>query len=164
MSVKCGKSKIAVILLATLVVGAAAALVASPVYGKALGHHGGWGRHAVLTEDDLKDYSELFLKRFSRHNGATKEQQEAMKKEIDSRIPKVLDLQKRKSAIREKVLAALGEEKVDRAKLEDARKEAAQLAQEASDMVLDATMAFSGILTPEQRKKALDHFQGEHKG
>ena len=129
-----------------------------------MGGHGHWGHHSTLTEEDMKDFGELFIKRFSRHAGATEEQKAALQKELDTAIPKIRELQQRKTAVHDSVIAALAEDQVDRAKLERARAEAAQLAADASTLILDTTMAVTNILTPEQRKALVERVKKRHKG
>ena len=158
------RGKIIGLVLLGLVAAGAVFAWASPGYCKPFGHHGHWGGGSSVTEDDMKDITEFAVKRFARVSGATAEQKEAIKKELDSRLPKVVELKKKQSDIRDKFLATLNADTVDKAKLEETRKEALALADEASRTALDTLAAVSAILTPEQRKKMLERFKQEHKG
>ena len=167
MSDKCDRKKFGFHGLAIMAVAVAAlalavgSAVGKPGFG---GYHGHFGRHAAWIGEDMKDFSEFFVKRFSRHIDATDQQRAAIQKEVDSALPKMLSLHERKDAVREKVIAALSGETVDRAGLEQARKAAAALAEVASGIALTTTINTAEILTPAQRKELVDNFRQRHGG
>ncbi|MDH5509847.1 MAG: periplasmic heavy metal sensor [Nitrospinota bacterium] len=165
MSEKCDRNKtgfhglvIIAVAVGALVVAVGAA-TGKPGFG---GHMGHWGHHGATTQEDMQDFSEFFVKRFSRRIDATDTQKAAIQKEFDSVIPKIMDLRERKNAAHKKVIAALGGETVDRAALEQARREAAALAEEAFGVVLQTTINAAEILTPAQRKELVAHIEKTH--
>ncbi|MDH5637808.1 MAG: periplasmic heavy metal sensor [Nitrospinota bacterium] len=167
MSEKCGRKIFGFhgLVIMVVAVGALAVAVSAatgkPGFG---GHMGHWGHHGAMTQEDMQDFSEFFVKRFSRHIDATDTQKAAIQKELDSVIPQMMDLHKRKDAVHKKMIAALSGETVDRAGLEQARKEAAALAEEASNIVLRTTINATEILTPAQRKELVAHLKKSHGG
>ncbi|MDH5477200.1 MAG: periplasmic heavy metal sensor [Nitrospinota bacterium] len=165
MSEKCDGKKFGFHGLVVVVAAAAAlAMAVGVATGKPgfMRHHGPWGHGKNMTQEDLADFSEFAVKRFSRHIEATDQQRGALQKQVDAVIPKMMDLHKRKDAVRQKVIAALAQEKVDRAALESARQEAAALANEASGLIMETALAASEILTPEQRKELVAHLEMTH--
>ena len=128
------------------------------------GAHGHWGHHngAAMQEEDLKDFGGFFVKRFSRHVGATGEQKAAMEKELEARIPEMLDIHKRKDALRQRMITALGGDSVDKTALEEVRKEAVALVNEASGLMLETALAVTDVLSTEQRRQVLEHVKKKH--
>ena len=160
MKRKCGHMHIAIIITAAMIIGGVGYMaVASPNGGFCrIGGGGHWGGHAEWTEEDVKDHSEFFVKRFSRKIDATDEQKAAIQKTVDKTIPQMLNLRAKKEEVHKSLIAALSEEKVDREKLEKTRMEGLKLADEMSRIVLDSTVSLSDILTPEQRKELVERF------
>ncbi|MDH4182608.1 MAG: periplasmic heavy metal sensor [Nitrospinota bacterium] len=167
MSERCERRKFGFWGFTALVAVVAAAIYAGSAIGKPGLHgwgHGPWGHHQAMTEDDLKDFSEFVVKRFSRRVDATDDQRAAIKKAVDANIPKILELRDKKTALHERLIAALEEEKVDKAKLEAAREDGLELARETTGLLVDTAADVANILTPQQRKELVGEIRQRHGG
>lgn len=150
---------VAGVVTAVIVLGGAGYMATASPHGGFCRIGGGhWGHHSEWTEEDMKDHSEFFVKRFAKKIDATDEQKAAIQKTVDEAIPRMLELRAKKKEVHKNLHAALSAEKVDKAKLEQARKDGVKLADEMSKIVLDSTVSLSDILTAEQRKELVERF------
>jgi Spy/CpxP family protein refolding chaperone len=153
-----GKVAIGILLVVALVIGGLSyAAYASPFEG----HFGKWRGHHEMTVEDVTDYANFFVKRFSKKIDATPEQTAALEKTLHNVIPDMMALKEKKRAIHKQVVTALSADKVDRVALEKIRAQGLKVADEASKLLVDTTASVSEILTPDQRAELMKRF--EHK-
>ena len=133
-------------------------LLAIPA-ARALAGPGGMGCHRDFGSDDPAEVQEHLGKGaehlMDRVDG-TEEQRAAVQALTARYAPELAELHSEKAALAERTRTALGAETVDRAALEEIRKEALEHVSDASTLAVDAAVELSGILTREQRQELLE--------
>jgi periplasmic protein CpxP/Spy len=124
------------------------------------GHgHGGWhGRNP----EAMRDHVQVAVKWALRELDATEEQQQKVSAIAVDAVDDLMKLKERHRAQHETFVAALSGTSVDRARLEEARKDTIGLADEASRRLAQAFADAAEVLTPEQRQAALEHVRRHH--
>jgi periplasmic protein CpxP/Spy len=161
------------IVYAALGAGAVLALVAARPISAAIqggggfhrafaGHLGGWGHHGAANPEAVKDHAHVATKWALRDAGASDEQQERVNTIVDGAIDDLFRLKARHQATHEAFAAELGAASVDRAALEETRKNAMGLADEASKRIVQALADVAEVLTPEQRQALIEHARRMH--
>ncbi|MFZ5478942.1 MAG: Spy/CpxP family protein refolding chaperone [Myxococcota bacterium] len=145
-----------------------AALVAAPfaIAGARGGWHGGpGGCHGARPESaaELRERMDRPADHLLDRVDATDDQRARVDAALDALAPKLWDLHDDKAALHEDVGEALGAEKIDRAALEEIRKDGLALADEASGIVLDAVYEVASALSVEQRRQLLDDAASFHR-
>ena len=139
-------------------------LLAIPA-ARALAGPGGLGCHRDFGSDDPVEVQEHLGKgadRLMDRVDGTDEQRAAVQALTGRYAPELAELHSEKTALAERTRTVLGADTVDRAALEEIRKEALEHISDASALAVDATVELSGILTLEQRQELLetwDHFR-----
>jgi hypothetical protein len=99
--------------------------------------------------------SKVFHRALSRVD-ATPEQQSRVDAMVKRLAPEVVELRKERRALRDRLMTALGAEKVSRDQLLGIRSSGLALAQRVIDRGIDVILELSDTLTPDQRKKLVE--------
>jgi periplasmic protein CpxP/Spy len=139
----------------------AARPIAAAVQGGWRHMHGGHGWHGSGPEA-MAEHVQVALKYGLRELDATEEQQQKIGAIASAAVNDLMALKDRHRANHEQIVAALAGPNVDRAQLEQARKNGIAMADEASRRLAQAFADAAEVLTPEQREKALEHIRSHH--
>ncbi|HEV7503045.1 MAG TPA: periplasmic heavy metal sensor [Vicinamibacteria bacterium] len=126
------------------------------------GHLGGWGHHGAANPEAVKDHVHVATKWALRDAGASDDQQERVNTIVDGAIDDLFRLQARHQTTHDAFVSELGAASVDRAALEETRKKAMGLADEASKRIVQALADVADVLTPEQRQALIEHAHRMH--
>ena len=121
--------------------------------------HGGWhGRNP----EAMREHVQVALKYALRDLDVTDEQQQKIDAIAAGAIDDLMRLHGGRQQTHEQVVAALSGPSVDRARLEQARKNGMAMADEATRRLAQAVADAAEVLTPEQRQAALEHLKKHH--
>jgi protein CpxP len=153
------------IVYALLGSGALAGLVAARPIAAAM--QGGWRMHGHGgwhggSPEAMRDHVQVALKYALRELDASEDQQQKIGAIAADAIDDLMALKDRHRANHERIVAALAGSNVDRAQLEQARKDGIAMADEASRRLAQAFADAAEVLTPEQRAAALEHVRKHH--
>lgn len=146
-----------------------AALVAAPL---ALAGAHGWkggpggpGCHGARPESaaELREHMDRPAERLLDRADATDAQRATVDGALDTLAPRLWDLHERHADLRDEAHALLAADTVDRAALEELRKDGLAFADEASGYVVDAVYTVATALTAEQRRALLDDMAEWHR-
>ena len=158
-----------IILYGLLGAGALVTLVAArPIAAAVQGMehwHGRWGGHFGLhsmSPEAAKEHLQVAAKWALRDIDATPEQQDRVNTIVAGAVDDLFALKGRHQANRQAFHEQLTAAKVDRAALEETRKEELALADEASKRLVQALADVSDVLTPEQRQALIEKIHRHH--
>lgn len=146
--------------LGVLAVGAVALLgaaLATPAVGAPFGR---W-RHHSHDAESVKEHARFGAEWMLRYVDASEEQEDQVYGIIDRAVSELFPVTEQHRGHREEMVRILREPEVDRAALEELRRAELELADEASQSLVDALADLVEVLTPEQREELLalgDHF------
>jgi hypothetical protein len=145
-----------------------AAIVAAPLAlaaggGWRDGWHGGCDRSSPQSAAELRDRMDGPAERFADRVDATDAQRAEIDAALDTLAPRLWTLKDRHEALRGDAQAAFAEEELDRAELDELRREGLALADEASVAALDAVWRVADALSVEQRRELVDAWEAWHR-
>jgi len=128
------------------------------------GWFGGRGHDHDFRAERAHDHAEFAVEWALRHLDASDEQQARIQQIVSSAIDELTALREPHEQHREAFVALLGEEQIDRTRLEALRAQELALAGDASSVLTTALAEIAETLTLEQRKELLEHASKHRRG
>ena len=145
---------------------ALAGVVGAFVAGCGRSHHGwhrsGHGMQDVASLEEARDRAHDATDWMLRHFDATDEQRTRIRAIVDESVTQLYPLRERHQRHHLELVEALAQPDVDRAEIERLRKAELELADTASNWLVDAMLDAMEVLTPEQRAELLQHVREKH--
>jgi periplasmic protein CpxP/Spy len=123
----------------------------------------GPGGPGDLSPEHMQRFIERRMDRVLDSIDATADQRARIKATFARLHPEMKALHEEKARLRDAGKKALAAEAIDAAEVERVRREVVKLADRGSSLVSRAVVEVGGILTPDQRKELLSHFEGHHR-
>jgi Spy/CpxP family protein refolding chaperone len=121
------------------------------------------GRHGHLSPERMERMIDRRLDGMLDRIDATADQRTRIKGTVARLKPEIKGLHEEKAKLHEAGRKALEASTLDPGEIERVRREAIKLADRGSSVMTRALVEVAGVLTPEQRKELLEHFQGHHR-
>ncbi len=128
------------------------------------GGHGGWHRGGFMSMDPAQMDQRLdkMLKHLYVEIDATDAQKARLEPIVKQAVGELMPLRQRMRDARQKAMALLTGDSVDRDAIEALRAEQMQLAEQASKRITQALADAAEVLTPEQKKEIAERMQRRH--
>ena len=143
--------------VATGLVGFGIGKATSAHWGRHFG--AGFGMHRPVDADTLIRQTDAGIARVLSRVDATAEQKAKIGEITKAAVKDLMPLRDTHNAVRDKLVAALKAEKIDRALIEQLRSEEIALAETLSKRASQALADIAEVLTSAQRTKLVDHWQ-----
>lgn len=151
--------------LGAAVAGLAGAFIAS-CSGRASHGHGwhrnGHGAHEVSSPAEAQERAQSAVKWVLREVDATEDQERRIRAIVDESVVELYPLRERHRQHHDQLLEALSRPTVDRAEVERLRRAEMEIADAASNWLVDAALDAFEVLTPEQREELMAHARERH--
>ena len=123
-------------------------------------HH---GRHADLSEEELREHAEDAAEFISKRADATDEQEKRIEQALGALVPEFLALRPERDALAAELPSALGGERVDPQRIEEIRKKGLNLADRASAKASQTLVQAAQVLDQKQRAALIEKWE-RHRG
>ena len=144
------------------VIGASIAGCSRGISNQYHGWHCGHGFHEVDSPEEAQERARTAAKWMLRKIDATDDQQQRIQAIVDESVQQLYPLREKHRLHHAQLLDAMSRPTVDRAEIERLRKAEIEIADAASDWMVDAALDMFEVLTPEQRTEMLDHMRERH--
>ena len=129
------------------------------------GHHS-WHRshgfHDVSTPQEAQARAQEAMKWVLREVDATEDQQQRIRAIVDESVTQLYPLREQHRRHHDELLAALDRPQVERAEVERLRKAELEIADAASNWLVDAALDAFEVLSPAQRAELMEHMREHH--
>ena len=134
--------------------------------GRALHGHGwhrhGHGLHDVSSPEEARERAHSGVEWVLDELDATEDQVVRIRAIVDESVEQLHPLHERHRRNQADLIDAIGQPRIDRARLEQLRKAEIEIADVASNWLLDAAVDAFEVLTPEQRTQVMKHVRERH--
>ena len=128
--------------------------------------HAGWGgrcHHSKhFSTEDVRETAGFFAGRVLGKIDATDDQRASVDALLDEMVPQWVAMRGEKQALAHKVHETLSAEVVDPEALEQLRRKAMRMAEDASNRMVHALTELSTTLSPDQRRQLLERWKSRH--
>lgn len=142
------------------------ALVVAGIFASADGANamgrGHWGHHGDRDPEAMKEHLAMGVERMLRHVDASDEQKDRATEIAEAAFDALAPMLATHRDGRERMVALLSEEAIDREALEALRAELVARFDTASRTLAESLADLAETLTPEQRAELLEHGRGHH--
>ena len=122
-----------------------------------------YGRHADLSEAELRERAEDAAEFISKRADATDEQEKRIEQALAALVPEFLALRPERDALAAELRSALGGERVDPQRIEELRKKGLNLADRASAKASQTLVQAAQVLDQKQRASLIEKWE-RHRG